>query len=51
VIVWGDAATIAERARQHVAAGADHVCIQLRAASSSDICVAQFRDLAALLLR
>jgi probable F420-dependent oxidoreductase len=51
VIVWGDAATIAERARQHVAAGADHVCIQLRAASSSDICLAQFRAIAAILLR
>ena len=51
VIAWGDAAVIAERARQHLDAGADHVCIQLRAASSKDLCLAQYRDLAALLLR
>jgi probable F420-dependent oxidoreductase len=51
LIAWGSAATIADRARQHVAAGADHVCIQLRAASSSDLCLGQFRDLAALLVR
>jgi probable F420-dependent oxidoreductase len=51
VIAWGDAVTIAERARQHLDAGADHVCIQLRAASSSDICLAQHRELTAILLR
>jgi probable F420-dependent oxidoreductase len=28
LIVWGDAETIAERVSQHLAAGADHVCLQ-----------------------
>jgi len=51
VIAWGDAAAIVERARQHLDAGADHVCIQLRAAASSDICLAQHRELAASLFR
>jgi probable F420-dependent oxidoreductase len=51
VIAWGDAPTIAERARQHLDAGADHVCIQLRASASSDICLAQHRELARSLLR
>jgi probable F420-dependent oxidoreductase len=51
VIAWGDAAAIADRARQHLDAGADHVCIQLRAAASSDLCLPQYRELAALLLR
>ena len=49
VIAWGDAPTIAERARQHLDAGADHVCIQLRAAASSDLCLPQYRELAAIL--
>ena len=51
VIASGDAAAIVERARQHLDAGADHVCIQLRAAASSDICLAQHRELAASLVR
>jgi probable F420-dependent oxidoreductase len=51
VIAWGGAAAIAERARQHLDAGADHVCIQLRAAASGDVCVPAYRDLAAILLR
>jgi probable F420-dependent oxidoreductase len=51
VIAWGSAAAIAERARQHLDAGADHVCIQLRASASADICLAQHRELTAILLR
>ncbi|HVQ23273.1 MAG TPA: TIGR03620 family F420-dependent LLM class oxidoreductase [Candidatus Saccharimonadia bacterium] len=51
VIVWGDAAAIAERARQHFDAGADHVCIQLRAAASSDLGLSGYRELARILLR
>ena len=50
VIAWGDAAAIAERARQHFDAGADHVCIQLRAAASSDICLSGIASWPALLL-
>jgi probable F420-dependent oxidoreductase len=51
VICWGDAAAIAERARQHLDAGADHVCIQLRGSSSRDLCLDGFRTLATLLAR
>jgi probable F420-dependent oxidoreductase len=29
VIPWGDAATVAERVRAHLDAGADHVCVQV----------------------
>ena len=29
VIPWGDAATVAARVRQHLDAGADHVCVQV----------------------
>ncbi len=50
VVAWGDAAAIALRARAHLDAGADHVCIQLRGTTSSDLCLAQFRELAAVLI-
>jgi alkanesulfonate monooxygenase SsuD/methylene tetrahydromethanopterin reductase-like flavin-dependent oxidoreductase (luciferase family) len=29
IVAWGDADTVAERIRQHLAAGADHVGIQV----------------------
>jgi probable F420-dependent oxidoreductase len=29
LVAWGDEEAIAERVREHVAAGADHVCIQV----------------------
>jgi len=50
VVVRGDAAAIALRARAHLDAGADHVCIQLRGATPADLCLAQFRELAAVLI-
>jgi len=49
VIPWGDAATIAERLRQHHDAGADHVCIQV-IADYSTFPLAQYRELAGALL-
>jgi probable F420-dependent oxidoreductase len=48
VIPWGDAATIAERVREHHDAGADHVCIQV-VADYSAIPLASYRELAAAL--
>jgi probable F420-dependent oxidoreductase len=50
VVAWGDVAAIADRVRAHLLAGADHVCIQLRGASSADLCLPQYRLLAAALI-
>ncbi len=49
-IAWGDAASVAARVREHLAAGADHVCIQVISADDADPCLAQLRELAGLLL-
>jgi len=46
VIPWGDAATIADRIRQHHDAGADHVCIQV-VSDYSAFPLAEYRELAA----
>jgi probable F420-dependent oxidoreductase len=40
VVAQGDAAAIAARVREHLDAGADHVCIQLRSADPADLCLA-----------
>lgn len=50
VIAWGDVDAIAARVRAHLDAGADHVCVQLRAESSSDPALEGYRELAAALL-
>jgi probable F420-dependent oxidoreductase len=49
VIVRGDARAIATRVKAHLDAGADHVCVQLRAADPKDLCLEAFRDLRAAL--
>lgn len=49
VVVQGDAAAIARRVREHLDAGADHVCVQLRGADSRDLCLDGFADLRAAL--
>ena len=49
-IAWGDAAAIAARVREHLDAGADHVCVQVIAARDEDACVPQLTELAGLLL-
>jgi probable F420-dependent oxidoreductase len=46
VIAWGDASSITKRVREHLAAGADHVCVQLRVASSADPAIEGYRELA-----
>ena len=46
VIAWGDVDRIASRVREHLSAGADHVCVQVIAAEDSDVCLAQLRELA-----
>jgi len=47
VIAIGDVETIARRVRDHLAAGADHVCVQLREEQSADPALGAYRELAA----
>jgi probable F420-dependent oxidoreductase len=49
VVVQGDAAAIAGRVREHLDAGADHVCVQLRAPDPADLCVGSYEELRAAL--
>ena len=49
-VAWGDAATVAERARSHLAAGADHVCIQVVGLADDDPGLAALEELAPLVL-
>ena len=49
VIPWGDAETIATRIREHVQAGADHVCVQV-VADFDKFPLAEYRELAPALL-
>lgn len=49
VVPWGDVDAIVARVREHLDAGADHVCVQLRAESSGDPAVEGYRELAAAL--
>jgi probable F420-dependent oxidoreductase len=44
VIVRGDAEAVAARVREHLDAGADHVCVQLRAADPRDPCLTGFAE-------
>jgi probable F420-dependent oxidoreductase len=50
VVAVGDVDAIVRRVRAHLEAGADHVCLQLRAERSTDPALAAFRELAAALL-
>ncbi|MCU0505763.1 MAG: TIGR03620 family F420-dependent LLM class oxidoreductase [Chloroflexi bacterium] len=44
IVVQGDAAAIAGRVREHLQAGADHVCVQLRAADPTDLSIQGFTE-------
>jgi len=50
VIVWGDADAITARVREHLDAGGDHVCLQLRGADAADPRLEDLRELADRLL-
>jgi probable F420-dependent oxidoreductase len=50
-IAWGDVEAIAGRVREHLQAGADHVCVQFVSADDCDVCMPAYRELAAVLLR
>jgi probable F420-dependent oxidoreductase len=47
VIAWGDVDAIVRRVREHLEAGADHVCVQLREERSDDPALAAYSELAA----
>jgi probable F420-dependent oxidoreductase len=49
VVVQGDAEAIVARVREHLLAGADHVCVQLRAPDSGDLSLAGYGELRAAL--
>ncbi len=49
VIAIGDVDAIVRRVRDHLDAGADHVCLQLREERSTDPALAAYRELAAAL--
>jgi probable F420-dependent oxidoreductase len=46
VIAWGDLKTVLNRIREHHAAGADHVCIQVLTDDSKTFPIRQYRELA-----
>ena len=48
--VWGDAGTISSRVREHLDAGADHVCVQMISRREDDACLSQLREIADILL-
>jgi len=50
IVAWGDLDTVVRRVREHLAAGANHVCIQVLTAEPSAIPREQWRELAAALL-
>jgi probable F420-dependent oxidoreductase len=47
---WGDASSIASRVREHLDAGADHVCVQMVSGRDDDVCLPALRELADALL-
>jgi probable F420-dependent oxidoreductase len=50
VVAWGDVDRIAVRVRQHLDAGADHVCVQVVGEDEFDPCLPALRELAPALL-
>ena len=49
-IAWGDAEAIAGRVREHLDAGADHVCLQFVSDDDADVCLPAYRELAEAVL-
>jgi len=47
---WGDVSSIAGRVREHLDAGADHVCLQVISGRDDDVCLSALRELAGVLL-
>lgn len=51
IISWGDLSAIRNRIRDHHAAGADHVCVQVLTADPKSLPLREWRELASALLR
>ena len=51
IVAWGDVGAVVERVRAHHDAGADHVCIQVLPRDPKAMPLAEWRTLAAALLR
>jgi len=49
-IAWGDADAVAARVREHLDAGADHVCVQYIDADEADLCLPAYAELAEIAL-
>lgn len=47
---WGDVSSIASRVREHLDAGADHVCVQVISGRDDDVCLPALRELAGAFL-
>jgi len=47
VVAIGDVDAIVKRVNAHLDAGADHVCVQIRAEKSNDPSIEAYRELAA----
>jgi probable F420-dependent oxidoreductase len=50
-IAWGDEDAVAHRVREHLDAGADHVCVQFVSGDDADVCMPAYRALAPLVTR
>lgn len=50
VVAWGDVDRIASRVREHLQAGADHVCVQVVSEDEADVCLKELAELAPALL-
>jgi probable F420-dependent oxidoreductase len=51
IVAWGDVGAIVDRVRAHHEAGADHVCIQVLPRDATAMPIAEWKTLAAALLR
>jgi len=49
-IAWGHGDAIASRVREHLDAGADHVCVQFVSDDDADVCLPAYRELAGAML-
>jgi probable F420-dependent oxidoreductase len=49
-IAWGDVSVVASRVRDHLDAGADHVCLQVISGRDDDVCLPALRELSGELL-
>ncbi len=50
IVAWGDLEAVRKRIREHHAAGADHVCVQVLTADPQGLPLAEWRELASALL-